>query len=259
MLQYLELLKKIRDTGVQKTDRTGTGTLSLFGEQLRFDLNEGFPTVTTKKLFWKGVVGELLWMLKGSTNSQELEDQGVNIWKAWRNENGDLGPIYGKQWRDWQGVDQIASVIKSIKENPDSRRHIVSAWNVVDLPNMALVPCHLLFQFYVQGGRLSCQLYQRSADTVLGVPFNIASYSLLTHMVARECGLGVGEFIHVLGDAHIYSNHLPQVDIQLSRAPKKLPTLWLNPEITKVDDFKIEDIKLENYECHPTIKAKVAV
>jgi thymidylate synthase len=256
--------------GKIKEDRTGTGTVSLFGAQMRYDLNAGFPAVTTKKLFFKGVKAELLWFLKGSTNSRELEEQGVGIWKAWAGKDGELGPVYGKQWRRWgdhmdglggydNGIDQIANVIESIKTNPNSRRHIVSAWNVGELSEMALAPCHLLFQFYVADNQLSCQLYQRSADMFLGVPFNIASYSLLTHMVARECGLGVGDFVHTIGDAHIYTNHLDQVDEQLSREPKPLPSLWLNPEVSRVDDFTMKDIRLENYECHSTIKAPIAV
>jgi thymidylate synthase len=267
MDQYLQLLKDVRDNGKKKEDRTGTGTISLFGAQLRFDLNKGFPAVTTKRLYFKGVVAELLWFLKGGTNSRVLEEQGVNIWKPWADKDGELGPIYGQQWRNWDGyshyredgIDQIATVIESIKTNPDSRRHIVSAWNVSQLKAMALVPCHAFFQFYVHDNKLSCQLYQRSADTFLGVPFNIASYSLLTHMVARECGLGVGDFVHTFGDVHIYSNHLDQVDKLLGREPKELPSLWLNPEVKRVDDFSMEDIKLEDYEAWPTIKAPIAV
>jgi thymidylate synthase len=270
MLQYLQLLKQVRDTGKEKEDRTGTGTYSVFGTQTRYNLNEGFPAVTTKKLYFKGVVAELLWFLRGSTNSSELEEQGVSIWKPWADSNGELGPVYGAQWRSWgaymdgngghdRGVDQIANVIESIKKNPNSRRHIVSAWNVEDIGSMALPPCHLLFQFYVRDNKLSCQLYQRSADLFLGAPFNIASYSLLTHMIARECGLGVGEFIHTIGDAHIYSNHVDQVEGQLARTPKALPKLWLNPEVTRVDDFKMEDIKLKDYESWPTIAAPIAV
>lgn len=261
MLKYLELLKEIRDSGKNKGDRTGTGTYSLFGTQMRFNLNAGFPAVTTKRLYFKGVKAELLWFLKGSTNSLELEEQGVGIWKPWSAKDGELGKIYGYQWTNWngEGIDQIEKVIDSIKTNPDSRRHIVSAWNVSQLDEMALVPCHLLFQFYVHDNQLSCHLYQRSADTFLGVPFNIASYALLTHMVARECGLGVGDFVHTIGDAHIYHNHTDQVDEQLSREPKELPTLWLNPEVKRVKDFTIDDIRLENYVCHPTIKAPIAV
>lgn len=261
MLKYLELLKQVRDFGEKKEDRTGTGTYSLFGAQMRFNLNDGFPAVTTKRLYFKGVVAELLWFLKGSTNSLELEKQGVNIWTPWANEDGELGHIYGRQWVNWngEGIDQIENVIESIKHNPNSRRHVVSAWNVSELDQMALVPCHLLFQFYVSNNKLSCQLYQRSADLLLGIPFNIASYSLLTHMIARECNLEVGDFVHTIGDAHIYSNHLDQVDIQLSRETMELPTLWLNPSIKRVKDFKMEDIKLENYKCHPSIKAPVAV
>ena len=261
MLKYLELLKEIREHGKNKGDRTGTGTYSLFGTQMRFDLNEGFPAVTTKRLYFKGVKAELLWFLKGSTNSLDLEEQGVGIWKPWADKDGELGPVYGRQWVNWngEGIDQIEKVIDSINTNPNSRRHIVSAWNVSELDAMSLVPCHLLFQFYVHDNELSCHLYQRSADTFLGVPFNIASYALLTHMVARECGLGVGDFVHTIGDAHIYHNHVDQVAEQLSREPKKLPTLWLNPTVKRVKDFTIDDIKLENYVCHPTIKAPIAV
>ena len=259
--QYLSLLREVREQGKERGDRTGTGTYSLFGRQLRFDLEQGFPAVTTKKLFFKGVVAELLWFLSGATNVKPLQEQGVHIWDAWASENGDLGPVYGSQWRNWNGErkDQIAAVIEQVKSNPESRRHIVSAWNVTALGEMALVPCHVMFQFYVCEGKLSCHMYQRSADLFLGVPFNIASYSLLTHMVARECGLGVGDYVHSFGDVHIYANHLDQVDEQLSREPKPLPTLWLNPEKHRVDDFTIEDIKLENYQSCAAIKAPLAV
>lgn len=264
MKQYLDLLNDVLSNGTKKEDRTGTGTLSVFGRQLRFNLQEGFPLVTTKKVFWKGVVGELLWFLKGSTNVRELQEQGIGIWDAWADENGDLGPVYGAQWRSWptpdgSHIDQIAQVIKSIKTNPDSRRHIVSAWNVADIPRMALPPCHLLFQFYVAEGKLSCQLYQRSADLFLGVPFNIASYSLLTHMIAQVCDLDVGEFIITFGDAHIYLNHIEQVKTQLKRYPYSLPILQLNPRIRDIDKFTIEDIILFRYLYHPPIKGEVAV
>lgn len=261
MKAYLELLKHVRENGIKKEDRTGTGTYSCFGGQLRFDLSEGFPAVTTKKLFWKGVVAELLWFLGGGTNVKFLHDHRVRIWDEWCDENGDLGPIYGYQWRNWNdtGIDQLAQVIEALKTNPDSRRHIVNAWNVEQLSEMALVPCHVMFQFYVAGGKLSCHMYQRSADIFLGIPFNIASYSLLTYMVARECDLGVGDFVHSFGDVHIYSNHLDQVDEQLSREPKELPQLSLNPGKTKVDEFEVEDIKLVNYNSWPKIKAQIAV
>lgn len=313
MKQYLELLDDVISHGVQKGDRTGTGTLSVFGRQLRFDLSQGFPAVTTKKLFWKGVVGELLWFLRGSTNVKELQEQGIHIWDAWADADGELGPVYGRNWRNWQAlriheisgsmvsgdlywIDQIAQVIQTLKTNPDSRRMLVSAWNVADLPKMALEPCHALFQFYVTPGgdcddcwegrtlaegcrclscwedsceacqgtgkakaKLSCQLYQRSADLFLGVPFNIASYALLTHMVAQVCDLDVGEFIHTFGDAHIYSNHVDQVKEQLRRACMKPPTLWLNPRIKNIDDFTFDDIELRDYHCHPPIRGDVAV
>lgn len=264
MKQYLDLLNDVLSNGTKKEDRTGTGTFSVFGRQLRFNLQEGFPLVTTKKVFWKGVVGELLWFLKGSTNVRELQEQGIGIWDAWADGNGDLGPVYGAQWRSWptpdgSHIDQIAQVIKSIKTNPDSRRHIVSAWNVADIPRMALPPCHVLFQFYVADGKLSCQLYQRSADLFLGVPFNIASYSLLTHMIAQVCDLDVGEFIITFGDAHIYSNHIEQVKTQLKRYPYSLPILQLNPGIKDIDKFTIEDITLFRYLHHPPIKGEVAV
>lgn len=264
MQQYLDLLQHILDSGVQKSDRTGTGTISTFGYQMRFDLAEGFPLVTTKKLHLKSIIHELLWFLKGETNTAYLKENGVSIWDEWADENGDLGPVYGKQWRSWQGadgktIDQINDVIHQIKNNPDSRRMIVSAWNVADLPNMALMPCHALFQFYVANGKLSCQLYQRSADVFLGVPFNIASYALLTMMMAQVCNLQPGEFIHTFGDVHIYNNHLEQVHLQLSRKPYPLPTMKLNLEVKDIFSFKFEDFTLENYQFHPAIKAPVAV
>jgi thymidylate synthase len=264
MQQYLNLLQHILDHGVKKTDRTGTGTISCFGYQMRFDLQKGFPLVTTKKLHLRSIVHELLWFLKGETNIAYLKENGVSIWDEWANENGELGPVYGKQWRSWEGadgaiVDQVSEVINQIKKNPDSRRLIVSAWNVTDLPKMALMPCHVLFQFYVAEGKLSCQLYQRSADVFLGVPFNIASYALLTMMIAQVCNLQPGEFIHTFGDVHIYNNHLDQVSLQLSRKPYPLPTMKLNPDVKSIFDFKYEDFTLGNYEFHPPIKAPVAV
>lgn len=264
MKAYLDLLQDILDNGVQRGDRTGTGTLSVFGRQMRFDLNEGFPVVTTKKLHLRSIIHELLWFLKGDTNIQYLKENKVRIWDEWADENGDLGPVYGKQWRSWAApdgeiIDQIAEVIYSIKYNPNSRRHVVTAWNPADLPDMALSPCHCLFQFYVADGKLSCQLYQRSADTFLGVPFNIASYALLTMMIAQVCGLGLGEFVHTFGDAHLYLNHLEQARLQLSREPRELPTMWINPNVTDIFDFKYEDFKLENYHPHPTIKAPISV
>lgn len=264
MKAYLDLLQDILDNGVQRGDRTGTGTLSVFGRQMRFDLNEGFPVVTTKKLHLRSIIHELLWFLKGDTNIQYLKENKVRIWDEWADENGDLGPVYGKQWRSWAApdgeiIDQIAEVIYSIKYNPNSRRHLVTAWNPADLPDMALSPCHCLFQFYVADGKLSCQLYQRSADTFLGVPFNIASYALLTMMIAQVCGLGLGEFVHTFGDAHLYLNHLEQARLQLSREPRELPTMWINPNVTDIFDFKYEDFKLENYHPHPTIKAPISV
>jgi thymidylate synthase len=264
MEQYLHLLQHILDNGVQKSDRTGTGTISTFGYQMRFDLQEGFPLVTTKKLHLKSIIHELLWFLKGETNIAYLKENGVSIWDEWADENGDLGPVYGKQWRSWQGangktIDQIGDVIKQIKNNPDSRRMIVNAWNVAELPDMALMPCHALFQFYVANGKLSCQLYQRSADVFLGVPFNIASYALLTMMMAQVCDLQPGEFIHTFGDVHIYNNHLEQVHLQLSRKPYPLPTMKLNPDVKDIFGFKYEDFTLENYQFHPAIKAPVAV
>ena len=264
MQQYLDLLQHILDTGVQKHDRTGTGTISCFGYQMRFDLQNGFPLVTTKKVHTKSIIYELLWFLKGETNIQYLKENNVSIWNEWADENGELGPVYGKQWRSWEGkdgrvVDQITDLIKQIKNNPDSRRLIVSAWNVTDLSEMALMPCHTIFQFYVANGKLSCQLYQRSADVFLGVPFNIASYALLTMMIAQVCDLEVGEFIHTFGDVHIYNNHMEQVKLQLSRTPYPLPTMKLNPSIKNIFDFKFEDFTLENYQSHPAIKAPVAV
>jgi thymidylate synthase len=264
MQQYHQLLRHILENGVQKTDRTGTGTQSVFGYQFRFNLEEGFPLVTTKKLHLKSIIYELLWFLRGETNIAYLKENGVSIWDEWANEQGELGPVYGKQWRSWEGkdgkvVDQIKDLITQIKTNPDSRRLIVSAWNVAELPRMALMPCHALFQFYVANGKLSCQLYQRSADVFLGVPFNIASYALLTHMIAQVCGLGVGDFVHTFGDVHIYSNHREQVLLQLSREPYPLPTLQLNASVTDIFSFQYEDFALLNYQHHPAIKAPVAI
>lgn len=264
MKQYHQLLQHILDTGVHKSDRTGTGTISTFGYQMRFNLQEGFPLVTTKKVHLKSIVHELLWFLKGETNIAYLKENNVSIWDEWADERGELGPVYGKQWRSWEGsngevIDQISDVISQIKKNPDSRRLIVSAWNVADLPSMALMPCHALFQFYVAENKLSCQLYQRSADVFLGVPFNIASYALLTMMMAQVCGLKPGDFIHTFGDVHIYSNHLEQVKLQLSREPYPLPTMKLNPEVENIFDFTFADFTLENYQSHPAIKAPVAV
>ena len=262
MREYLDLLQRVRHTGKQKGDRTGTGTLSIFGHQMRFNLEEAFPLVTTKKIHFKSLAYELLWFLKGETNIKYLKDNGVSIWDEWADDNGDLGPVYGKQWRKWEGVNgayyQITSVIKQIQNNPDSRRHIVSAWNVADIPNMALAPCHILFQFYVVDGKLSCQLYQRSADVFLGVPFNIASYALLTHMIAKICGLGVGDFVHTLGDAHLYLNHIEQAEEQLSREPLKAPKIMINSK-GSIDEFDFDDFKLIDYQFHPHIPAKVAV
>ena len=264
MKQYLDLMRHIREHGVARADRTGTGTLSVFGHQMRFDLNEGFPLVTTKKVFLKGIIHELLWFVAGSTNVQYLQDHGVHIWDDWADEQGDLGPVYGSQWRSWPApdgstIDQIGKVIEQIKTNPNSRRLIVSAWNVAEVEQMALPPCHMLFQFYVANGRLSCQLYQRSADVFLGVPFNIASYALLTMMIAQVTGLKPGEFIHTLGDAHLYMNHLEQADEQLGRTPYPLPQMQLNPAVHDILDFKYEDFKLLNYRSHPAIKAPIAV
>jgi thymidylate synthase len=264
MQNYLELLQHILDNGTDKTDRTGTGTRSVFGYQLRYDLSKGFPLVTTKKVHLKSIIYELLWFIKGDTNTKYLTDNGVSIWNEWADENGDLGPVYGAQWRSWKGadgkvVDQLSEVIEQIKKNPDSRRLIVSAWNVAEIPNMALAPCPALFQFYVADGKLSIQLYQRSADVFLGVPFNIASYALLLMMVAQVTGLEVGDYVHTFGDVHIYNNHFEQVRKQLSREPRPLPTMKLNPEIKNIFDFDFEDFTLENYDPHPGIKAPVAI
>ncbi|MEI6805737.1 MAG: thymidylate synthase [Myxococcaceae bacterium] len=259
MRNYLDFLKHILDHGQKKSDRTGTGTTSVFGYQMRFDLQAGFPLVTTKECHTKSIIHELLWFLKGDTNTAYLKQNGVRIWDEWADQEGNLGPVYGKQWRNFGGVDQITWVLNEIKKNPDSRRLMVSAWNPGELNQMALAPCHALFQFYVCNGKLSCQLYQRSADAFLGVPFNIASYALLTHMVAQVCDLGVGEFVHTFGDAHVYSNHEEQVAIQLSRTPYGLPVLKLNPEIKNLFDFKYEDIKIENYQHHPKLSAPVAI
>ena len=264
MKQYLNLLETILEKGVKKEDRTGTGTTSVFGHQMRFDLSEGFPLVTTKKLHLKSIIYELLWFLDGDTNTKYLTDNGVRIWNEWADENGDLGPVYGAQWRSWKGangktIDQITDAINQIKNNPDSRRIIVSAWNVGELDQMALMPCHAFFQFYVADGKLSCQLYQRSADSFLGVPFNIASYALLTMMMAQVTGLEAGDFVHTLGDAHIYSNHMEQVDLQMSRETKKLPVMKINPEVKSIFDFKFEDFELEGYDPHPHIKGAVAI
>lgn len=264
MQQYHALLQHILDNGAQKHDRTGTGTISVFGYQMRFDLNEGFPLVTTKKVHLRSIIHELLWFLKGETNIHYLKENGVSIWDEWADENGELGPVYGKQWRSWEGpngvvIDQVKDLIEQIKKNPDSRRLIISAWNVADLPKMALMPCHTLFQFYVAEGKLSCQLYQRSADVFLGVPFNIASYALLTMMIAQVCDLQVGDFVHTFGDVHIYNNHLEQVKLQLSRTPYPLPVMKLNQEVKDIFSFRFEDFTLENYQCHPAIKAPVAV
>ena len=264
MQQYLQLVQHIIDHGTEKTDRTGTGTKSCFGYQMRFNLAEGFPLVTTKKLHLKSIIHELLWFLKGDTNIQYLKDNGVRIWDEWADANGDLGPVYGKQWRSWEApngvvIDQISELIQQIKKTPDSRRLIVSAWNVGDLSKMALMPCHNMFQFYVADCKLSCQLYQRSADVFLGVPFNIASYALLTMMIAQVCDLQYGDFVHSFGDVHLYNNHMEQANLQLSRKPFPLPTMKINPEVKDIFAFKYEDFTLENYECHPAIKAPVAV
>ena len=265
MRAYLDLLRHVLEHGTVKADRTGTGTRSVFGWQMRFDLRQGFPLVTTKKLHLKSIIHELIWFLRGDTNIAYLKEHGVSIWDEWADPNGELGPVYGEQWRAWRTadggtVDQIRWVVEEIRRNPDSRRLIVNAWNVGELPRMALMPCHTMFQFYVAEGRLSCQLYQRSGDIFLGVPFNIASYALLTHMVAQVCGLGVGDFVHVLGDAHLYSNHVEQARLQLGREPRPLPTLRLNPGVLRaLEDFRFEDVAIEGYAPHPAIKAPVAV
>ncbi len=264
MQQYLDLMRRVRDTGTHKEDRTGTGTLSVFGHQMRFDLQQGFPLVTTKKVHLKSIIHELLWFLRGDSNIAYLKEHGVSIWDEWADDNGDLGPVYGVQWRSWPSpdggsIDQIANVVRQIRTNPDSRRLIVSAWNPAEVDSMALPPCHTLFQFYVANGRLSCQLYQRSADIFLGVPFNIASYALLTLMVAQVTDLEPGEFVHTLGDAHLYVNHLEQADLQLTRTPYPLPTMRLNPAVTDIFGFRYEDFRLEGYQFHPHIKAPVAV
>lgn len=264
MKQYLDLLRTIRDTGTVKEDRTGVGTKSIFGYQCRYDLSEGFPLLTTKKVHLKSIIYELLWFISGDTNIKYLKDHGVSIWDEWADENGDLGPVYGHQWRSWptpdgKTIDQLSNLIDTIKNNPNSRRMLVSAWNVGEVEKMALPPCHCLFQFYVADGKLSCQLYQRSADTFLGVPFNIASYALLTMMIAQVCGLEPGEFIHTTGDTHLYLNHLEQADLQLSREPRKLPKMKINPEVRSIFDFKYEDFELVDYDPWPAIKAPVAV
>jgi thymidylate synthase len=264
MQTYLDLLRRILDEGTPKDDRTGTGTLSVFGHQMRFDLNAGFPLVTTKRVHFKSVVYELIWFLRGDTNVRFLQDNGVTIWDEWADADGDLGPVYGKQWRAWDAgdghtIDQLAAVVDEIRRNPSSRRLVVTAWNPTDLPRMALAPCHCLFQFDVTDGRLSCQLYQRSADAFLGVPFNIASYALLTQMVAHVTGLALGDFVHTLGDAHLYSNHVEQARLQLQREPRPLPRLRLNPAVRTLSDFRFEDVLLQDYDPHPAIKAPVAV
>lgn len=264
MQKYLDLLRHIKETGTDKTDRTGTGTRSVFGYQMRFDLSKGFPLMTTKKCHMKSIIYELLWFLNGDTNIGYLKEHGVKIWDEWADENGDLGPVYGKQWRSWEGaggveIDQIKDLIHQLKHSPDSRRMIVSAWNVADLPKMKLMPCHCLFQFYVADGKLSCQLYQRSADVFLGVPFNIASYALLTMMIAQVCNLQLGDFVHSFGDVHIYNNHFEQVDMQLGREPFPLPTIHINPAVKDIFSFKFEDFELRGYQSHPAIKAPVAV
>ena len=264
MRQYLDLLSHILENGIEKGDRTGTGTRSIFGYQMRYDLGGGFPLMTTKKVHLKSIIYELLWFIQGGTNVQYLQDHGVSIWDEWADENGELGPVYGAQWRSWttadgEVVDQLSRAVELVKTNPDSRRIIVSAWNVGELKKMALPPCHLLFQFYVAEGRLSCQLYQRSADVFLGVPFNIASYSLLTHMMAQVCGLEAGEFVHTLGDAHLYLNHLKQAEQQLKREPYPLPTLEINPEVNSIFDFQYRDFQLRDYQAHPHIKAPISV
>jgi thymidylate synthase len=264
MKQYHDLIRHVLENGTEKSDRTGTGTKSVFGYQMRFDLSEGFPLITTKKLHLRSIIHELLWFLKGDSNIEYLKENGVSIWDEWADENGDLGPVYGVQWRSWPArdgktIDQITQLIDQIKNNPDSRRLIVSAWNVGEIPHMALPPCHAFFQFYVADGKLSCQLYQRSADIFLGVPFNIASYALLTMMVAQVCELELGDFVHTFGDAHIYSNHMEQVQLQISREPRPLPTMEINPDVKNIFDFKYEDFTLKNYDPHPHIKGKVAV
>jgi thymidylate synthase len=269
MQQYLDLLRRVLDEGVEKSDRTGTGTLSVFGHQMRFDLAAGFPLVTTKRIHTRSVFGELLWFLRGDTNVRWLQERGISIWDEWADEHGDLGPVYGAQWRSWPTpdgghVDQLAQVVEQIRRDPDSRRHVVSAWNVADIPRMALAPCHTMFQFYVAPAadgraRLSCQLYQRSADVFLGVPFNIASYALLTHMVAQVCDLDVGDFVHTLGDAHLYLNHLDQARLQLAREPRPLPELWLDPAVRELDAFELEHVEVKGYDPHPGIKAPIAV
>jgi thymidylate synthase len=264
MQQYLDLMRHVLEHGTVKTDRTGTGTRSVFGWQMRFDLAQGFPVLTTKKLHLRSIIVELLWFLRGDTNIAWLKEHGVSIWDEWADGNGDLGPVYGAQWRSWptpdgRHIDQISELLAGLRNNPDSRRHIVSAWNPAEIPSMKLPPCHALFQFYVADGRLSCQLYQRSADIFLGVPFNIASYALLTMMVAQVCGLEPGEFVHTLGDAHLYSNHLEQAQLQLTRAPRPLPTMWINPEVTDLFAFRPEDFRLDGYDPWPHIPAKVAV
>ena len=264
MQQYLDLMRHVRENGTLKADRTGTGTYSVFGHQMRFDLSAGFPLVTTKKVFLKGIIHELLWFLAGSTNISYLTDHNVHIWDEWADEHGELGPVYGSQWRSWPGpdggtIDQIEALVEGIRTNPDSRRHIVSAWNVAEVNHMALPPCHTLFQFYVADGKLSCQLYQRSADIFLGVPFNIASYALLTMMIAQVCDLALGDFVHTMGDAHLYTNHLEQTDRQLSRSPLPLPQMRLNPDVKDIFGFVYEDFELTGYECHGAIKAPIAV
>ena len=264
MQQYLDLMRHVRENGTLKADRTGTGTYSVFGHQMRFDLSAGFPLVTTKKVFLKGIIHELLWFLAGSTNISYLTDHNVHIWDEWADEHGELGPVYGSQWRSWPGpdgdtIDQIEALVEGIRTNPHSRRHIVSAWNVAEVNQMALPPCHTLFQFYVADGKLSCQLYQRSADIFLGVPFNIASYALLTMMIAQVCDLELGDFVHTMGDAHLYTNHLEQTDLQLSRSPLPLPQMRLNPDVKDIFGFEYEDFELTGYECHGAIKAPIAV